>query len=52
MEYEKQVIDIYVVLYYLDFNNINYTIKPDLDIMNWFVAQYISIKSNKKIFKI
>lgn len=41
MQYNKQVIDVHVMAYHLDPNNIHDTVGTDLNIINRFLAHYI-----------
>lgn len=43
MQYDKQVIDIHVMAYHLDPNNIHDAIRTDLNVINRFLAHHIPI---------
>ena len=46
MQYNKQVIDIHVMAYHLDPNNIHDAIETNLNVINRFLAYHIPIQSN------
>ena len=52
MQYDKQVIDVNVIAYHLNPNNIYDAIEMDLNIINRFLAPHIHIQSNAESLEI
>lgn len=46
MKYDKQRIDVYVMVYYLGPNNIHDVVKTDLNMINRFLVHYILTSLN------
>lgn len=52
MQYDKQVIDMYIMAYYLNSNNIYDVIGTNLNVINLFLTHHLPIQSNAESLKI
>lgn len=52
MQYDKKIIDMYIIIYHLNINNIHNVIETNFNIINRFLTLYILISLNSKSIKI